>query len=193
MQRSRTVLNRTALAVVGLVLLLGGAWLAVTQASWSTNLPAWWPDPGPHSVLVDRDGLAELRTTDWWTPSVVAGSIVATVLFALWCVSQLRSGVRSSVPLPAPGSGLHTHALEDVVTQHAVAIGGITRCRTRVLSRRKQLHVRLRVWLHPDVTPAAVLPALAELATQTETSLTPYDVRTRVHFSTRSHRRPHVR
>ncbi|WP_409350745.1 hypothetical protein [Streptomyces tauricus] len=44
---------------------------------------------------------------------------------------------------------------------------------------------------------AAVLPAPAELAGRTESSLSPYSVRTRVRFSTRSrirtHRGPHVR
>ncbi|WP_328491852.1 alkaline shock response membrane anchor protein AmaP [Streptomyces sp. NBC_00414] len=193
MQRSRTVLNRTALAVVGLVFLLGGVWLALTGASWATRLPAWWPDAGPGTVLVDRSGLAELRTTGWWTPFVMAVSIAATALFALWCFRLLRSGVRPSVPLPTPGGTLRTRALEDAVTRHAAGIGGVTRCRTRVLARQKQLQVQLHVWLRPDVAPAAVLPALAELADRTETSLTPYTVRTRVHFSARSHGRPHVR
>ncbi|MBQ0851166.1 hypothetical protein J8N05_23650 [Streptomyces sp. BH-SS-21] len=193
MRRSRTVLDRTALAVVGLVFLLGGSWLALTRAPWATRLPAWWPEPGARAVLVDPAGLAELRSTGWWTPSVMAASIAATVLLALWCVRLLRGGARPSLPLPAPGSTLRTRALEDVVTRHAVGIGGVGRCRTRVLARRKQLQVRLHVRLQPDVAPADVLPAIAELAGRTESSLTPYSVRTRVRFSTRSHRRSHVR
>ncbi|WP_307533422.1 hypothetical protein [Streptomyces sp. V3I8] len=181
------------LATVGLVFLLGGAWLAVTQASWATGLPAWWPDPGPRTALVDRQGLAELRTTDWWTPSVLAGAIAATALFGVWSARQLRSGVRPSVPLPAPGSTLRTRALEDAVTRQALAIEGVARCRTRALARKKRLGVRLHVRLQPDVTPAAVLPALVRLAAQTEAALTPYEVGTRVRFSTRPHSRRHVR
>ncbi|WP_221356411.1 hypothetical protein [Streptomyces beigongshangae] len=202
MERSCTALNRTALAAVGLVLLLGGAWPAVTRAPWAASLlPSWWPDPGAHTALVDRRGLADLRTTDWWTPSAVAGSLAATVLLAVWCFGQLRGGARSGVPLPAPGSTLRTRALEHAVTRDAVAIGGVTRCRTRVThvrARRKQLHVHLRVWLRPDAAPAAVLPALAELAARTGTALAPYDVHTRVRlsahaFSARAHRKRHVR
>ncbi|MFJ2259237.1 hypothetical protein ACIOKD_12995 [Streptomyces sp. NPDC087844] len=193
MRRSRTVLDRTALAVVGLVFLLGGTWLALTRAPWAARLPAWWPEPGARAVLVYPAGLAELRSTDWWTPSVMAASIAATALLALWCVRLLRGGARPSMPLPSPGSTLRTRALEDVVTRHVAGIGGVGRCRVRVLARRDQFQVRLRVWLQPDVAPAAVLPALAELAGRTESSLTPYSVRTRVRFSTRSHRMSHVR
>ncbi|MCX4238517.1 hypothetical protein [Streptomyces ortus] len=193
MRRSRTVLDRTALAVVGLVFLLGGSWLALTGAPWATRLPSWWPEPGARAVLVDAAGLADLRSTGWWTPVVMAASITATALLALWCVRLLRAGARPSIPLPAPGGTLRTRALEDVMTRHAVGIGGVTRCRTRVLVQRERLQVRLHVRLQPDVTPAAVLPALAELAGRTESSLTPYSVRTQVRFSTRSHRRPHVR
>ncbi|MFH8462731.1 hypothetical protein [Streptomyces sp. NPDC017991] len=196
MRRSRTVLDRTALAVVGLVFLLGGTWLALTGAPWATRFPARWAEPGARTVLLDPAALAELRSTDWWTPSVLAASIAATALLALGCVRLLRGGARPSIPLPAPGSTLRTRALEDVVTRHAVGIGGVGHCRTRVLARHTQVQVRLRVRLRPDVAPAAVLPALAELAGRTESSLTPYSVRMRVRFSTRSHRshrRPHVR
>ncbi|MFJ8935000.1 hypothetical protein ACIRL0_04685 [Streptomyces sp. NPDC102365] len=193
MRRSRTVLDRTALALVGLVFLLGGTWLALTGASWATHLPSWWPEPGARAVLVDAAGLADLRSTGWWTPVVMAASITATAFLALWCVRLLRAGSHPSIPLPAPGGTLRTRALEDVMTRHAVGIGGVTRCRTRVLAYRKRLQVRLHVRLQPDVAPAAVLPALAELVGRTESSLTPYSVRTHVRFSTRSHRRPHVR
>ncbi|WP_413760482.1 hypothetical protein [Streptomyces sp. MMBL 11-3] len=193
MERSRTVLNRLTLATVGLVFLLGGAWLAVTQASWATGLPSWWPDPGPRTVLIDRQGLADLRTTGWWTPLVLAGAIAATVLFAIWSIRRLRSRVRPSIPLPAPASTLRTRALEDAVTRQAVAIEGVARCRTRALTRKKRLGVRMHVWLQPDVTPAAVLPDLARLTAQTQTALAPYEVGTRVRFSARPHSRQHVR
>ncbi|MFI6339628.1 hypothetical protein [Streptomyces sp. NPDC050535] len=189
----RPGLNRAVLATVGLVLLLGGVWLAITPASWAPSLPGRWPDPGSHTALLDAERLTGLRTHGWWTPTVMAASIAATVLFALWCAGQLRGGSRPLVPLSAPGSALRTRALEDVVTQQAAAIGGVARCRTRVLVRRRHLYVRLHVWLQPSATPAAVLPDLTALAAQTETAITPYLVRTEVRFAVRSHRMPHVR
>ncbi|MFD3310484.1 hypothetical protein [Streptomyces sp. NPDC058694] len=192
MPRPRMVINRAVLAIVGLVFLVGGVWLAVTQASWAPRLPVWWPTPGPHTALIDAKELAAVRTRGWWTPTITAGSIAATVLLALWCTRQLRSGFRPLMALPAPGTTLRTRALEDAMTRQAIAIGGIARCRTRVLTRPGHLHVRLRVWLQPTVAPADVLPALTALTNHTETALAPSDVRTHVRFSTRSHPRPHL-
>ncbi|MFJ5264766.1 hypothetical protein ACIQAC_30330 [Streptomyces sp. NPDC088387] len=193
MPQPRMPLNRTSLAVVGLVFLVGGCWLAVTHASWAPQLPTWWPTPGTHSTIVDAGRLAEVRSEGWWTPTAMAGTITLTVLPALWCLHQLPSGFHSRTALPAPDSSLRTRALEDAMTEQLVALGGVARCRTRVLTRSRRLHVRLHVWLQPDVTPAEVLPALTTLAAHTQTALTPYRVHTHVRFSTRAHRRPQLR
>ncbi|NNN29675.1 hypothetical protein HLK59_04755 [Streptomyces sp. S3(2020)] len=180
MRSVRGSLNRVTLALVGLALVTPAGWLAVTRA------------PGAHTAPVDLGGLASVRAQGWWTPVIMAGSITATVLLALWCTRQLSSGFRPFVVLPAPGSTLRTRALEDALTEHAVAITGVARCRTRVLARRKDLHVRLHAWLRPDADPATVLPALTALATHTETSLEGYRVHTQVRFSARSRRGPRV-
>ncbi|QQM45507.1 Asp23/Gls24 family envelope stress response protein [Streptomyces liliifuscus] len=193
MPHPRMVINRAVLAVVGLVFLAGGVWLAVTHASWAPRLPGWWPTTGPHTALIDAKELAAVRTQGWWTPTITAGSIAATVLLALWCARQLRSGFRPLMALPTPGTALRTRALEDAMTRQAVAIDGVARCRTRVLTRPGHLRVRLHVWLQPTVAPADVLPAVTALTDHTETALAPSDVRTLVRFSTRSHPRPHLR
>jgi hypothetical protein len=193
MRRARTVLNRTVLALVGLLLLLGGAGLAVTSTAWASRLPTWWPQLAPHGVFLDSGDLAALRTHGWWTPTVMAASIAATVLFALWCARQLRDGSRPHVPLSTPGSALRTRALEDAVTWQAVAIDGVGACRTRVLTRNRHLDVRMRVWLRPDVTPTAVMPALTALAARTEATMPPYTLRTHVRFTARAHGSPRVR
>ncbi|WP_432189558.1 hypothetical protein [Streptomyces sp. Tue6028] len=77
MERRHSALDRTVLALVGLVLLLGGTWLALTDGSLATRLPSWWPAPPPGSVFPDRQRLAELRTEGWWTPIVIAGAVVS--------------------------------------------------------------------------------------------------------------------
>ncbi|WP_329241692.1 hypothetical protein OG223_02605 [Streptomyces sp. NBC_01478] len=192
MPRLRTVLNRTVLALVGL-LLLAIAGHVLTLAPWAPHLPAPWHRPGPHAVLLNADRLPGLRTHGWWTPTVLAGSIATTAMFALWCARQLRSGARPTVPLSAPDSALRTRALEDAVTHQAVAIAGVAGCRTRLLRRRNHLQVRMHVWLHPDTTPAGVLPALTILADRTESALAPHTVRTQVRLSARSHRGRRIR
>ncbi|MFJ2607813.1 hypothetical protein ACIO13_22980 [Streptomyces sp. NPDC087425] len=193
MSSLRSVLNRAVLGLAGLACLVGAFWVTAPRTSLAARLPGWWWEPGPHAVFLDRAGLAGLRTEGWWTPTVMAASLAATVLLALWSARQLHGGFRPFVPLAAPGSTLRTRALEDALTRQAVTIDGVARCRTRVLGRRKHLRVRMRVWLRPDVTPGAVLPALTALDAQTGRAVTPYDVRTQVRFSTVPHRRTHVR
>lgn len=193
MRRGRTVLNRTTLGLTGLLLLVAGAWLSLTQASWAPRLPGWWPTPGPHTSLVDAGHLATAREQGWWIPVVTAAAVVAALLFALWTVRQLSSGTSRHVPLPVPRSVLRTRALESAMTGHAVAVNGVRHCRTRVRVRPGHLDVALRVRLRDDMAPAAVLPALAQLAADTEAALTPYRFQMHIRFTTRPHRRPHVR
>ncbi|MFJ4715969.1 hypothetical protein [Streptomyces sp. NPDC088785] len=193
MLRSRTALNRITLAAVGAALLAAAFWLVAGETSWVRDLPERWPLPGPHSSLVAADLLPDLREHGWWAPAVMAGSIVATLVLACVSVRQLRSGFHRLVPLPAPHSALRTRALEDSLAGRAAAVDGVAHCRARTRVRRQRLEVVLRVRLGEDTPPHAVLPALTGLARNTEAVLSPYRLRMHIRFSSRSHRRPHVR
>ncbi|MBK6016946.1 hypothetical protein [Streptomyces sp. MBT53] len=83
----------------------------IARSTWAPHLPAPWSRPGAHTVLLNADQRRRLRTHGRWTPTVLMGSIVATVVFALWCSRQLRSGARPLVPLSAPDSALRSGAL----------------------------------------------------------------------------------
>ncbi|WP_051370423.1 hypothetical protein [Streptomyces sp. 142MFCol3.1] len=83
--------------------------------------------------------------------------------------------------------------MEDVLVRRAVTVVGIARCRARVVGRRQRLRVRLHVRLQPDVTRAVVLPALTAVVPRAEAATAPRTVHTRVRFSHRPHRVPHVR
>ncbi|MEU6840432.1 hypothetical protein ABZ930_00990 [Streptomyces sp. NPDC046716] len=193
MSRSRTVLNRLTLAVLGAVLLAAALWLSAGGTSWAPDLPGRWPAPNPHTPIVPAERLASLRERGWWTPAVMTVSIVATLLLAYGSVRMLRSGFRRTVPLPAPHSALRTGALEDTLTRRATAVDGVAHCRARTRVRRKRLDVVLRVRLREDTSPHTVLPALTGLAHDTETVLSPYRLRLHIRLTSRSHRRPHVR
>ncbi|MCD9900610.1 hypothetical protein LUR56_12400 [Streptomyces sp. MT29] len=71
-------MNRVLLGTVGLALLGGGALLAVGDGSGlgrvGREVPAWWSGRAADGVLLDREGLARVRETGWWTPAVIAGS-----------------------------------------------------------------------------------------------------------------------
>ncbi|MER5949456.1 hypothetical protein ABT127_25725 [Streptomyces sp. NPDC001904] len=193
MPRSRTILNRLVLAVLGAVLLAAAVRLSAGGATWAPDLPGRWHLPGPHTPVVPAGRLATLREQGWWTPTLMAVSIVATLLLACVSLRQLGSGFRRLVPLPAPHSGLRTRALEDALVRGATAVDGVAGCRARIRVRRQRLDVVLRVRLREDTSPHTVLPALTGLAHDTETVLSPYRFRTHIRFTSRSHRRPHVR
>ncbi|MFI5659955.1 hypothetical protein [Streptomyces sp. NPDC051684] len=195
MPRSRTILNRVALALCGLVAVAAGGRLCLGRSSWRSAVPERWSALGPHTPLVAPERLASLRGQEWWVPTVMAASTVAAVLLAWWGVRQLRTGKRRLMTLPASRSQLRTRALEDTLATLVESVDGVTHCRprVRVAARARQLDAVLRVRLHHDTTPSTVLPHLTRIASDTGDALAPYRFRMHIRFSARSHRRPHVR
>ncbi|WP_405861447.1 hypothetical protein OG407_25320 [Streptomyces sp. NBC_01515] len=194
MRTDRTAVNRTALGAGGLVLLLAGSLLAATDRTVAHRLPSWWPNSRTNTVLLDPGRLAQLRSEGWWTPTVMAASIGLTVLFAYWALGQLRSGSGRRMALPSPGCTVRPQALAEAVTARATAVPGVARTHARVLPRRgRRLEVDLRVWLDPDTSPDAVLPALRAVTAEAEDAAAPYTTRTRLRLSAAKHRAPHVR
>lgn len=194
MRATHTAVNRTALGVTGLGLLLAGSWLAATDRTVARQLPSWWPSPGTGAVLLGPGWPAQLRGEGWWTPSVPAGSIGLTLVFAYWALGQGSSGAGRRLALPSPGCTVRPRALGEAVAARASAVPGVARTHARVLPRRgRRLEVELRVWLAPDTSPDAVLPALRTVTAEAEGAATPYTTHTRLRLSAASHREPHVR
>ncbi|MEU0133024.1 hypothetical protein ABZ172_03130 [Streptomyces sp. NPDC006296] len=189
MGSSRQVSNRITLGVLGLLLLSGGALLGATQSSVADRLPAGWLGALPGTVLVDHDRLSDLRGSSWWTPTVIAAGVVLTLVCARWCVSRCGRGVRwHRVRLPLPGGFLHLRALGDALTRRTGSLEGVERCRVRIRAKGDRLHVRTHVWIHPDTSPAAVLPALSAVLDEARGSLLPHVVTGGTRIST-THRR----
>ncbi|MGY0490254.1 hypothetical protein [Streptomyces sp. WG-D5] len=195
MPRSRTFLNRIALAACGVLAVAVAGWLCLGRASWRPAALDAWSGLGARTPLVPSDRLASLRAQEWWTPTVMAVSLAATVLLAWWAARQLRTGSHRTVALPASRSRLRTRALEDTLTGLVEDIDGVADCRPRVRggSRTGRLDAVVRVRLHQDTTPSTVLPPLTRIASDTGDALAPYRFRMHIRFTARAHRRPHVR
>ncbi|MGV9788229.1 hypothetical protein [Streptomyces sp. NPDC003435] len=189
----RTALNRCVLAVTGPALLAAGAWLASADPALGSRMPAWWPGPSDDVTFLSPARLLDARAQGWWTPTVMAASVAATALGALWCARQFHGGGRPLITLPAPGSTVRARALEEAVARDAAALDGVARCRARVLAGRGRITVRLHLWLQPDTTPDAVLPGVTRLLGRAETAAAPCPVDGRVRLSARPHQVPHVR
>lgn len=186
---ARTAVNRAALGTVGLSLFLVGAWLAATDRALGDRLPSWWPATG-----TGTDGPAQWRGEGWWTPTVTAAAIGLTVLFVYVALVLLRSRPTRRLALPSPSCTLRPQALAEALTARAAALPCIARSRARVLPRHgRRLDLDLRVWLEPDTTPHAVLPALRAVTAEAGRAAEPYTAHTRVRLSAASQRKPHVR
>ncbi|TGN79111.1 hypothetical protein E5083_05485 [Streptomyces bauhiniae] len=189
----RTALNRCVLAATGLALLAAGTWLATADPALGTRMPAWWPELSGDVTFLSPARVLDLRSRGWWTPTVLAASVAATALGALWCARQFHGGGRPLIALPAPGATVRARALEEAVARDAAALDGVARCRARVLAGRGRITVRLHLWLQPDTTPDAVLPGVTRLLGRAESAAAPCPVHGRVRLSARSHQVPHVR
>ncbi|MFJ6841119.1 hypothetical protein ACIQRE_00455 [Streptomyces griseoluteus] len=189
----RTALNRCVLAATGLALLAAGTWLATADPALGARMPAWWPELSGDVTFLSPARVLDLRGRGWWTPTVLAASVAATALGALWCARQFHGGGRPLIALPAPGASVRARALEEAVARDAAALDGVARCRARVLAGRGRITVRLHLWLQPDTTPDAVLPGVTRLLGRAESAAAPCPVHGRVRLSARHHQVPHVR
>ncbi|MYW31904.1 hypothetical protein GT040_22155, partial [Streptomyces sp. SID2119] len=125
----RGAVNRVLLGTVGLALLGGGALLAVGDGSGlgrvGHEVPAWWSGRAADGVLLDRDGLARVRETGWWTPAVIAGLVLVLALFLRWFAGQVSASRPRWVGLMGAGLTLRRRAWERAMTAQAAAVDGV--------------------------------------------------------------------
>ncbi|WP_428950010.1 hypothetical protein [Streptomyces sp. cg35] len=192
MSRPRTTANRLTLGTVALIVLCAGVWLASFDERWAAHLPAGRPAPPADSVLLDRDGLAELRTHAWWTPTVMAVGILAAVALIVCFLSQVTVRRPARLTLAAPGSHVRGSGLEDAIRLRTQSVDGVARCHVRIARRRRRLHVQQHVWLEPGITPSSVLGALNTVVDEARTAAAPRPVTVQVRLRGTHHRTPHV-
>ncbi|MEU0144557.1 hypothetical protein ABZ119_01155 [Streptomyces sp. NPDC006288] len=193
MEQPRQAVNRITLGVVGVALALGGVLLAGTASSVGSGLPDGWPTAPEGSTLADRAFLADLRTSGWWTPAVIATTVVLTLLLARWFLGQCGSTRPRRLRLPAPGGVLHLDALNDVLAERTASLAGVARCRVLVRARGTRLYVHTHIWLHPGTAPVAVQDALSAVLTEARDAALPYSVVGRTRISATSHKIAHIR
>ncbi|MER5668719.1 alkaline shock response membrane anchor protein AmaP, partial [Streptomyces mirabilis] len=120
----RTVLNRSLLALAGLVLLGGG--LLVLFAGLDVYRrhdlvpPVGWPLTTPHDVLLGSADRARWSGQGWWWwPAVIAALTLVALLALWWLLAQLHRRHPGALPVggtpPQEGVELRDHALSDAI------------------------------------------------------------------------------
>ncbi|MFD7133775.1 alkaline shock response membrane anchor protein AmaP [Streptomyces sp. NPDC059894] len=166
----RTVVNRSLLALAGLVLLGGG--LLILFAGFDVYRrrdllpPAGWPLTAPHDVLVGSADRARWSGQGWWWPAVIAALAVVVLLALWWLLAQLRRRRPGALPVggtpPQEGVELRDRALSDAIAAEAGALPGVDHTAVRITGRPARPHTRVGLTLTPRTAPGAVLDALCE-------------------------------
>jgi hypothetical protein len=166
---SRTAVNRTLLALVGLVLLLGGALLLVggldLNHRWQLGLPAGWTVTQPHHAVLDAADRTRWRADSWWWPVLFAALGVTAALALWWLLTQLHRDTTELVTVPDTADvpvRLRGDALARAVADEAERIPGVARARVRLLGRSRKPVARIALLLTPGTAPGPVLRALGE-------------------------------
>ncbi|MEU8620872.1 alkaline shock response membrane anchor protein AmaP [Streptomyces sp. NPDC048623] len=155
--------NRTVLALVGLLLVVGGA--AVLPAALDVGgLPSWRPWSGPGDVLLSRSERQHWRAESWWWPTVIALLGLVVLLALWWLIAQFRRARLREV-LVDTGDGeeavLRGRALEAVMEAEARAQEGVARARVALTGRRAAPRTRVALLLEAYASPADALTALS--------------------------------
>ncbi|MEU6592413.1 alkaline shock response membrane anchor protein AmaP [Streptomyces sp. NPDC046881] len=167
----RSALNRSLLALSGLVLLGGG--LLILFAGLDLYRPhglippTGWPLVTPDDVLIGAADRARWSSQGWWWwPAVIAALVLAAVLALWWLLAQLsrrRPGALSvgGTP-PQEGVELRDRALSDAIASEAGVLPGVEHAAVRITGRPAHPRTHVRLTLTPEAAPGATLGALCE-------------------------------
>ncbi|MFE0454588.1 alkaline shock response membrane anchor protein AmaP [Streptomyces sp. NPDC058914] len=167
----RPVLNRSLLALVGLVLLGGGLLIlfAGLDVYRRNDLvpPVGWPLTTPDDVLLGSADRARWSSQGWWWwPAVIASLALVALLALWWLLAQLRRRRPGSLPVggtpPQEGVELRDRALSDAIGAEAGALPQVEHAAVRITGRPAHPRTRVRLTLTPEAAPGAALGALCE-------------------------------
>jgi hypothetical protein len=163
----RRALNRTLLALVGLVLFAVGGSVLVGALDLPRRCgftpPSWWPYRGPHDVLLTGARRTHYRDQGWWWPAVIAALAVLAVVALWWLVAQLRDRRLGRVLIDdGEGGGvlLRGRALQDALAADAETLEGVAGAHVRLGGRRSVPVAYAALLLDGDAVPDAVVTAL---------------------------------
>ncbi|MFG2121360.1 alkaline shock response membrane anchor protein AmaP [Streptomyces sp. NPDC048710] len=188
------VVNRSLLALAGLVLLGGGLLILFAGLDiyrrYDLVPPVGWPLTTPDDVLLGSADRARWSSQGWWWwPAVIATLTLIALLALWWLLAQLRRRHPGALPVggtpPQEGIELRDRALSDAIAAEAGALPGVEHTAVLITGRPAHHLTRVALTLTPQASPGAVLDALCEgpLRTarrSTGTPAMPSEVRLRV-------------
>ncbi|MGW1810727.1 alkaline shock response membrane anchor protein AmaP [Streptomyces sp. NPDC002078] len=167
----RPALNRSLLALAGLVLLGGGLLILFAGLDLYRRHdlvpPAGWPLTGPADVLLgSADRIRWSSQGWWWWPAVIAALVLTALLALWWLLAQLSRRRPGSLPVggtpPQEGVELRDRALSDAIAAESGALPGVDDAAVRITGRPGHHRTRITLTLTPEGAPGATLAALCD-------------------------------
>lgn len=167
----RSTINRSLLALAGLVLLGGGLLILFAGLDLYRRHdlvpPGGWPLTNPADVLLGSADRARWSSQGWWWwPAVIAALVLAALLALWWLLAQLSRRRPGSLPVggtpPQEGVELRDRALSDAIAAEAGALPGVEHAAVRITGRPAHPRARVRLTLTPEGAPGATLAALCD-------------------------------
>ncbi|MFH8770464.1 alkaline shock response membrane anchor protein AmaP [Streptomyces sp. NPDC017958] len=164
------VVNRSLLALAGLVLLGGGLLILFAGLDiyrrYDLVPPVGWPLTTPDDVLLGSADRARWSSQGWWWPAVIATLTLIALLALWWLLAQLRRRHPGALPVggtpPQEGIELRDRALSDAIAAEAGALPGVEHTAVLITGRPAHHLTRVALTLTPQASPGAVLDALCE-------------------------------
>ncbi|GAA4830556.1 alkaline shock response membrane anchor protein AmaP [Kitasatospora terrestris] len=166
--KRRSRINRTLLALLGVVVLIGGLLVVMggldLYRRWNLDPPEGWPLTSPGDVLLPAADRTRYTAEDWWWPAVIGALTLLTLLALVWLLSQGRRHqprkLTAGASRPHRAIQIRNQTLADAVAADTARLPGIDQARARITGTVKHPELRLRLTLTPGAEPAAVLSAL---------------------------------
>ncbi|MFK0019666.1 alkaline shock response membrane anchor protein AmaP [Streptomyces sp. NPDC090798] len=199
----RTVLNRSLLALAGLVLLGGGLLILFAGLDIYRRHdlipPVGWPLTTPHDVLLGAADRARWSSQGWWWwPAVIAALALVAVLALWWLLAQLRQRHPGALPVggtpPQEGVELRDRALSDAIAAEGGALPGVEHAAVHITGRPAHPRTDITLALTPHSAPGAVLDTLCEGPLRTARRSTGFPNSPQMHTEVRlrvAHHKPH--
>ncbi|WP_043173690.1 hypothetical protein [Streptomyces sp. NRRL B-24484] len=166
---SMSAVNRTILAVTGIVLLLGGLLVLAggldLYGRLDATMPDGWPFVSPHQPVLATATRANWPHQGWFWPVVIAVPTVVVAGALGWLYAQLHRAGPSTVTVPVPGGAgvalrMRKRALQDAVETEVIDLPGVDKVTVRASGASHRLLLRSTVRLAPGADTARTVRAL---------------------------------